>query len=210
MTQTAPHERWLKLGLFATLVALVGHAIFYRFLCDDAFISFRYARNWAAGDGLVFNPGFERVEGYTNFLWVAWLAAFDVLGAKPEHVAPVLSLLLTVVLWGLVARAAWRYIPEGPWRFAILLPTAWLAVTRSVAVWATRLFRQRTRKRPAISSYAAVPSFAFRRIISATVSPTLYRAASSRRRSLIRCFVNGALPSTRVVACFTATGRKPS
>ena len=29
---------------------------------DDAFISFRYAANWAAGHGLVWNPG-ERVEG---------------------------------------------------------------------------------------------------------------------------------------------------
>lgn len=127
----------LRLGLLLTLVVLVAHALFFRFLCDDAFISFRYAHNLATGHGLVFNPGFARVEGYTNFLWVVVLAAFDFLGAKPEHVAPVLSILLTVLLWGLVARAAWRWIPEGPWRFAVLLPTAWLAVTRSVAVWST-------------------------------------------------------------------------
>lgn len=41
-------------------------------LMDDAFISFRYAVNWARGIGLVYNPG-ERVEGYTNFLWVILL-----------------------------------------------------------------------------------------------------------------------------------------
>jgi arabinofuranosyltransferase len=35
---------------------------------DDAYISFRYARNLLRGHGLVFNVG-ERVEGYTNFLW---------------------------------------------------------------------------------------------------------------------------------------------
>ena len=137
MTGSFPRERWLRLGLLASLLLLVGHALFYRFLCDDAFISFRYAHNLAAGHGLVFNPGFARVEGYTNFLWVVVLAAFDACGAKPEHVAPVLSMLLTVVLWGLVARAAWRWTPSGPFRFAILLPTAWLAVTRSVAVWST-------------------------------------------------------------------------
>ena len=39
------------------------------FLCDDAFISFRYVRNFLEGNGLVFNPG-EYVEGYTNFLWI--------------------------------------------------------------------------------------------------------------------------------------------
>ncbi len=39
-----------------------------RFVQDDAFITYRYARNLARGEGLVFNPG-EEVEGYTNFLW---------------------------------------------------------------------------------------------------------------------------------------------
>ena len=45
-----------------------------RFVQDDAFITYRYARNLARGEGLVFNPG-ERVEGYTNFLWTVmhWL-----------------------------------------------------------------------------------------------------------------------------------------
>jgi hypothetical protein len=37
--------------------------------CDDAYISYRYARNLADGNGLVFNEG-ERVEGYSNFLYV--------------------------------------------------------------------------------------------------------------------------------------------
>ncbi|HEU5181801.1 MAG TPA: hypothetical protein VFW45_13510 [Candidatus Polarisedimenticolia bacterium] len=40
---------------------------------DDAFISFRYARNLANGNGLVFNTG-ERIEGYTNFLWTLLMA----------------------------------------------------------------------------------------------------------------------------------------
>jgi arabinofuranosyltransferase len=137
MSEPLRGERWLRLGFAAALVLLVGHALFYRFLCDDAFISFRYAHNLATGQGLVFNPGFERVEGYSNFLWVVVLAALDAAGAKPEHVAPVLSILLTIVLWALVARASMRWIPSGPWRFVILLPCAWMALTRSVAVWST-------------------------------------------------------------------------
>ena len=39
-----------------------------RWIQDDAYISFRYARNLVEGNGLVFNPG-DRVEGYTNYLW---------------------------------------------------------------------------------------------------------------------------------------------
>jgi hypothetical protein len=37
---------------------------------DDAYITYRYAQHWVHGDGLVFNAG-ERVEGYTNLLYVA-------------------------------------------------------------------------------------------------------------------------------------------
>jgi hypothetical protein len=37
---------------------------------DDANIFFVYARNFSAGDGFVFNPGGERVEGFTSLLWV--------------------------------------------------------------------------------------------------------------------------------------------
>jgi len=46
-------------------------------MMDDSFIFFRYAKNWAAGAGIVYNPG-EFVEGYTSFLWLFILT----LGAK--------------------------------------------------------------------------------------------------------------------------------
>lgn len=46
---------------------------------DDAFISFRYARNFAHGLGLVFNPG-EYVEGYSNLLHVLLVSPSAYLG----------------------------------------------------------------------------------------------------------------------------------
>ena len=94
-----------------TLALLLAHAAVYWFLTDDAFISFRYARNLSNGDGLVFNPGFERVEGYTNFLWVILLAACDAIGLRPESSAGVLSLGATILLWGLVVGFALRFPP---------------------------------------------------------------------------------------------------
>ena len=75
------------------------------FLTDDAFISFRYARNLLEGHGLVFNPG-ERVEGYSNFLWVLELAAlWGAFGLRPEHAAPWLSVACTAGT--LAAMALW-------------------------------------------------------------------------------------------------------
>ena len=101
----------------ATVVVLCGapwiallawHTDLAWFLTDDAFISFRYARNLLEGQGLVFNPG-EYVEGYSNFLWVLELAAlWGLFGLRPEQAAPWLSVAFTaatlaVVLWW----AAW-------------------------------------------------------------------------------------------------------
>ncbi len=61
-------------------VILLLHGWFYfHYTSDDAYISYRYARNLADGAGLVWNPG-QHVEGYTNFLWVMMLAGMDWIG----------------------------------------------------------------------------------------------------------------------------------
>jgi arabinofuranosyltransferase len=128
----------IVLGALATLLLLLAHARVYEFLTDDAFISFRYARNLSEGYGLVFNQGHERVEGYSNLLWVLILAAFDHLGIPPESAANGLSLLASIVLWGIVVRFAFRASAEDPGRkWIALLPALLLAATRSVAIWST-------------------------------------------------------------------------
>jgi hypothetical protein len=53
-------------------------------LFDDAMISMRYARNLAAGHGLVWNPG-ERVEGITNPLWTLWLAVLHLFPVQADY-----------------------------------------------------------------------------------------------------------------------------
>ena len=116
------------------------------FLCDDAFISFRYARNLLEGHGLVFNPG-ERVEGYSNFLWVLELAAlWGLLGVPPEQVAPWLSVACTA---GTLAALWWwiACLPVLPHRglvgwmaFGLLCSSATFAVWTSGGGLETRQF----------------------------------------------------------------------
>jgi hypothetical protein len=55
-----------------------------RFVQDDAFISFRYAYNFAHGKGLVWNDGY-RVEGYTNFLWTVLMSIPLYFGREPVN-----------------------------------------------------------------------------------------------------------------------------
>lgn len=59
----------------------------YFVLFDDAMISMRYARNLADGYGPVWNPGGERVEGYTNPLWVVFMALFHLLPLPASKVS---------------------------------------------------------------------------------------------------------------------------
>lgn len=72
-------------------------------LADDAFISFRYARNFAEGNGLVWNVG-ERLEGYTNFLWTVVLGLGERLGLSSGLLSTALT-LNSVVLLAIVGTA---------------------------------------------------------------------------------------------------------
>ncbi len=83
-----------RLGPPLLLLAVLGYYAGY--VKDDAYISFRYAANWAAGRGLVFNPG-EAVEGYTNFLWTAAAAGLIRLGVPPLLGAKLLAGLLALL-----------------------------------------------------------------------------------------------------------------
>ena len=65
-------------------------------IADDAYISFRFARNLAEGHGLVWNIGGERVEGYTNALWVFLLAGIHVTGLDIEAVQSWLTIAVTL------------------------------------------------------------------------------------------------------------------
>ncbi len=82
-------------------LVLVGVALAYAVLTlwhapwwtvDDAYILFRYARNWYKTGLPVWNPGEPPVEGYTGTLYVALLSAGQVLGAPLEVLAKLIGL----------------------------------------------------------------------------------------------------------------------
>lgn len=83
-------------------------------LVDDAWIFYRYAGNWAAGLGPVFNTG-ERVEGYSSLLWTALLAVGARLSWRPESLAPLLGLLFGCLTLILVAVMTRRFVPHSSW-----------------------------------------------------------------------------------------------
>lgn len=119
----------------AVLVQVYYQQTFWEYVCDDAFISFRYAQNLAAGNGLVFNVG-ERVEGYSNFLWTAILGVIHTVRNGPvEQTAAVLGFLAsvgTVVYAGLVTRV----LAAGN-RLAVFLSATLVGLSAAVGYYST-------------------------------------------------------------------------
>ncbi|TAK71604.1 MAG: hypothetical protein EPO22_01065, partial [Dehalococcoidia bacterium] len=85
---------------------------FFRFRFDDAYITYRYARNLADGVGPVWNRG-EHVEGYTSFLWMLLLALMHVAGIDIELAALLLGVASMVALFLLLSRVWVRLAPDG-------------------------------------------------------------------------------------------------
>jgi hypothetical protein len=75
MEQRPPFSKLSTLEFSALLFYLApcgfvnGPRVWRTYLFDDAFMSFRYAEYMAAGHGVVWNLGGERVEGYSSRCW---------------------------------------------------------------------------------------------------------------------------------------------
>lgn len=89
----------LYAGLFIYRTSFVIHGERHFCLFDDAMISMTYAKNIAHGYGLVWNVGGERVEGFTNPLWVFLMTPFHLLPIAPAK----MSLPIQIVGGGMLA-----------------------------------------------------------------------------------------------------------
>ncbi len=79
--------------LYIAQTGIVVDDVGYFTLLDDAMISMRYAKNLTEGYGLVFNPGGERVEGYTNLLWVLIMVAVHLLPIAQTKICLAIQIL---------------------------------------------------------------------------------------------------------------------
>ena len=95
-TVMAGYVAYACLFIYRTSFVVSGERYFSLF--DDAMISMRYGRNLAHGYGLVWNPGGERVEGYTNPLWVLYMAAVHLLPLPPSKTSLIVQATAAVLL----------------------------------------------------------------------------------------------------------------
>lgn len=125
--------RWAVLAAVLPFLLLVWR---FEFVCDDAFISFRYARHLAEGAGLRFNPGDHTpVEGYSNLLWVLLLAPFELFGFDVTLAARALGTASSLALIALVTRFAVRTLQLGT--VAAIVTALFLGTLPPLVVWST-------------------------------------------------------------------------
>jgi arabinofuranosyltransferase len=121
------------LFVFVALAALAIHVNhFLPFIADDALISLRYSQRLLAGQGLTWNPG-ERVEGYSNLLWVLGCAALGLTGLDLVTVARVLGFAGTAAA---ISAVVYAHRPKDFKKtLPILLALMFLPLSAPIAVW---------------------------------------------------------------------------
>lgn len=97
--------RTLPAAQISILVTMCAYAILFiyrtsfviggtRYFClfDDDMISMRYGANLAHGYGLVWNPGHEKVEGFTNLLWVLYMTLVHFLPISAAKMSAIIQI----------------------------------------------------------------------------------------------------------------------
>jgi len=129
----APIRWWEWLPLAGTGALLTVCMVSYKgYIKDDTFISLRFARNLADGNGMVFNIG-DHVEGYTNFLWVVLAAPAFWVGVDPVVWVKVLGGACALgAMVQVFAMSRWLHGRPSPFHYVAPLI---LASSTSVALW---------------------------------------------------------------------------
>jgi len=97
----------ILLGMLALLAAQAQHPLAPS---EDAYITYRYARNLAENHGIVWNVGENPVEGSTEFLWTALLAGTSRLtGLNIEQSARALNLFIGLIAVITLAAASYAF-----------------------------------------------------------------------------------------------------
>jgi len=161
---------------------------------DDANITLVYARNFARGAGLVFTPGFERVEGFTSLTWMATASLAYAVGSPAEGWLRLLSVaFVALTLRNTLAAARWllpadRADHEAP---ALTLLVGWLCAIPWFYAWATASLLETALFAYLVSSLA--------RLLAEAVSGPRSPASNARRIAIVSVALLGTRPESLAI-----------
>ena len=105
----------------------------FPFTDDDAFITYRYARNFVNGYGLVYNRG-EKVEGYTNFTWTILISAIIKIGLDPVIPSKLIGIIFSIGI--MFMTYLFSQLISGDRKALHIIAPMLLASSSSFAAWA--------------------------------------------------------------------------
>ena len=114
------------------LILLLCQLLFWNFTIDDAFISFRYAKNLFLNQEMVFNIGEAPVEGYSNFLWVMWMTLSFVLNIETVFFSKVSGLIFCHLSVLILYKLAFRISKSKDLSYIVIL---FYVLTPNIALW---------------------------------------------------------------------------
>jgi hypothetical protein len=134
-----PEARASILFLLVIVAALVLLAVqiyhFFPFIADDAFISLRYSQRLIQGKGLTWSDS-QRVEGYTNLLWVLFCAGLGAIGMDLVLAARLLGILSALAALAAIALYIRVSLPPRRRPLAAACSLIPFALSSPIAVWA--------------------------------------------------------------------------
>jgi len=112
----------------------------YFTLFDDAMISMTYARTFAQTGNLIWTPGSNRVQGFTNPLYVLIMAGLHKVGLNSERGSLVISLLgaVLIIATSLIVGYLVSSLVSTNARFVVLIATGSIGLTYPLTFWTLR------------------------------------------------------------------------
>jgi hypothetical protein len=118
--------------LIAHIILFFFQLLFWNFIIDDAFITFRYAKNLYEKGKIVFNINEAPIEGYSNFLWVVWLTISFIFKINPIIFSKVSGMLFCHATIPLLHKIA--QLLNNNRRFSNYI-VIFYALTPNIALW---------------------------------------------------------------------------
>jgi arabinofuranosyltransferase len=131
------NQNQIKLAFFVFLIIIslfILHCRYLAVIAEDAFISFRFAKNLVSGNGLVWNLTEPPVEGYSNFLWVMLNAIALYLDVEVTLFSQFAGMVAGILVLVYVYRFAQNFLSKTRW--GAFLPPLFLACSGPFAAWA--------------------------------------------------------------------------
>lgn len=125
--------KWLLLPIAVSVIYLLilQPMASWSFTIDDSFISLRYAKHWALGQGLLWNIGENPVEGYSNFLFVVFAKWAIHLGLNPLTVIKMTGAISLIASTAAIFSLTRFFFNAG----LAFIPCIWMLLYRSEILW---------------------------------------------------------------------------